>query len=71
MSKEISWINLVGKYGLAGFLPYVGYLFYEKNEMVSVLLVIFGIGLSVSLIVSDIMHKHKELEHETRGFIRR
>ncbi len=44
-------IKLYGKYGLAGLIIVVGYLFYDKNQMTSILLEIVGAILASGLII--------------------
>ena len=63
------WISLAGKYGLAGLMIIVGFFFYEKNSNISALIIGIGIILSAALIISDITHKHKELDGRLRGFL--
>ncbi len=57
-----STIKLVGLAGLSGLMLYLAYLFYEKNVMISVLLLFLGSGLSIYLFVSEIEFKRKRHE---------
>jgi membrane protein YdbS with pleckstrin-like domain len=53
-------IKLVGRYGLAGLLLIIGYLFYEKSIPISLILLVFGLALIIILIVSDIQYRHNK-----------
>jgi hypothetical protein len=44
-------IKLYGKYGLAGLIMVIGYLFYDKSQMTSILLEIIGVILASGLII--------------------
>lgn len=52
-------IRLVGIFGLVGLIIYVAYLFYEKNQTISVILLISGLILAIYLIASEIEFKRK------------
>jgi len=56
----ISTIKLFGLAGLAAFLIYSGYLFYEKNNVISSFLLI--ISLAIYIVVSEIEFKRKRHE---------
>lgn len=45
-------IKLYGKYGLAGLLIIVGYLFYDKNLLMSIIIEAIGVLLALLLILS-------------------
>lgn len=55
-------IRLVGSYGLAGSIIWIGYLFWDKNVVVSIILLIIGICLAISIIVSEIYFKKRRHE---------
>lgn len=52
-------IRLVGLSGLASFMLYVAYLFYEKQPIISVSLVIVGVVLAIAITISEIYFKWK------------
>ncbi len=54
-------MKLVGVYGLTAFLIYVGYLFYDKNPIISIALVIVGVIIAIYVIWSEIKLK-KDIE---------
>lgn len=44
-------IRLYGKYGLSGLLIVFGYLFYDKNMVVSIILEVIGVISAILLIL--------------------
>lgn len=65
----MGWINLVGIYGLAGLFLIIGYLFYDKNQNTSYLLLLIGALLIIAIIISDISLKHQHQEARIRGWL--
>jgi hypothetical protein len=57
-----STIKLVGLVGLAAFILYLGYLFYEKNLLISIILLLLGGILSTVIIGYEISFKTKRHE---------
>jgi len=55
-------IQLVGTYGLCGTLLLVGYLLYDKNSTLGVILILAGLILSIYVVVSEIEFKRKRHE---------
>ena len=55
-------IQLVGTYGLCGTLLLVGYLLYDKNSTLGVILILTGLILSIYVVVSEIEFKRKRHE---------
>jgi len=60
--EVITAIKLVGTFGLVGLIIYVGYLFYEKNQIISIILLVVGLILAIFLLYSEI--KFKRQRHE-------
>lgn len=52
-------IKLVGVFGIVAIMFYVGYLFYDKNQAVSIILVVVALILAVYVIVSEEEFKRK------------
>jgi hypothetical protein len=52
-------IKLVGQYGLTGLLLIIGYLFYDKNQAVSIIVLAIGIILTLSITSYEIAFKQK------------
>ena len=52
-------IKLTGQFGLTGLIIYIGYLFYDKNFLISILLLSIGIILSILIIWSEVTLKIK------------
>lgn len=49
----------VSLFGLCFSVLYIGYLFYDKNEAISVLLLLMGSALTIIVIVSEIQFKKR------------
>ena len=52
-------IKLVGLAGLAGLIICIGYLFYDKQPVISVILLAVGVVLAVYLFVMEVSFKKK------------
>jgi hypothetical protein len=50
-------IRLVGVVGAIGVLLVIGYLLYDKNEVLSILLLIAGVALVFIFVISEILFK--------------
>lgn len=57
-----SIIKLAGVFGVVAIMFYVGYLFYDKNQVVSIILVVIALILAVYVIVSEEEFKRKRHE---------
>jgi hypothetical protein len=55
-------IRLAGLFGLPAVILYIGYLFYDKNELISISLIVIGVILTVYIIYSEIGFKRKRHE---------
>lgn len=66
MESITAKITLMGLTGLAGLIIYVGYLFYDKNSVISAVLLTVGVLLAVSIIVSEIWFKKQRHEDPWR-----
>jgi flagellar motor component MotA len=65
-------IGLATVFGLVAVIIYVGYLFYEKNQAISVILIAVGLIVAIYVIVSETefkrrRHKAPWLFDEYRG----
>jgi purine-cytosine permease-like protein len=52
-------IKLVGVFGIVAIMFYFGYLFYDKNQAVSIILIVAALILAVYVIVSEEEFKRK------------
>jgi len=59
MESITATIRLAGLTGLAGLIIYVGYLFYDKNIILSAILLTVGVLLATAIIVSEIWFKKR------------
>jgi len=59
MESIFATIKLVGLAGMACFILYMAYLFYDKNILISIALLILGICLSIYITVSEIEFKRQ------------
>jgi hypothetical protein len=57
-----STIKLFGIFGLAAFILYSGYLFWDKDKFIAFLLILIGIGLAIYVICSEIGFKRRRHE---------
>lgn len=66
-------IRLIGVSAVAAVIVaimWVGYLLYDKEPKLSVVLLIVGLVLAIGFIVSELNYKHKRLELEASGYLR-
>jgi cell division protein FtsW (lipid II flippase) len=47
------WIRLVGVFGIVGVMFYVSYLFYDKNQVISIILFLIALILAIYVVVSE------------------
>lgn len=52
------------QYGLIVSLIYIGYLLYDKNQNISILLMLIGMVLGIHIIISDSNIKKEKHEYE-------
>jgi len=55
-------IRLAGAFGIIGVIIYVGYLFYEKNQIVSVILLVVGLALAIFVVIMETEFKRRRHE---------
>lgn len=55
-------IRLAGLFGLSGLICYLGYLFYDKDKLVSYSLLLIGIVLAILIIAYEISFKKRRHE---------
>ncbi len=55
-------IKVIGKYGLAGLIVYIGFEFWDKSIYISVPLIVIGVCLSIWIIGMDLYSQKVETE---------
>ena len=55
-------IGLATVFGLVAVIIYIGYLFYEKNQIISIILVVIGLIVAIYVIASETEFKRKRHE---------
>jgi ABC-type iron transport system FetAB permease component len=53
------WVKLVGVFGIVGVMFYVSYLFYDKNQIISIILFLVAIILAIYVVISEEEMKRK------------
>jgi len=62
-------IKLVGIYGLTAVVIIIGYFLFEKSSFGGGALIIIGVILAVTIIISELSLRHIELKNRIRGFL--
>jgi len=52
-------IKLAGRFRIPIFIMYIAYLFYDKQQILSIVLFVVGVGLSIYIIFNEIEFKKK------------
>ena len=55
-------LRLVGIYGLTAVIIIIGFLMWDKNEVVSRVLLVVGVLLSIAIVISTLFFRHEEIE---------
>ena len=63
------WIRIAGITGVAGVVLIVGLFLYDKNPILSGVIIAIGVILAIVVIVSEIYFKNKELEARIQGYL--
>jgi uncharacterized membrane protein YfcA len=53
------WVKLVGVFGIVGVMFSVSYLFYDKNQIISIILFLVAIILAIYVVISEEEMKRK------------
>jgi|WetSurMetagenome_2_1015567.scaffolds.fasta_scaffold204753_2 hypothetical protein len=56
------WLKLVGVFGIDGVMFYVSYLFYDKNQIISIILFLVALILAIYVVISEEEMKRKRHE---------
>jgi hypothetical protein len=57
--RFVAEIKLVGQYAVIIALPYIGYLFYNSNILISVILIETGLCLAIAIVIDEISFKNR------------